>query len=182
MKNYYQILGVSETASDDEIRSAYRRLLQESLMDKERFDAVKQAFEALRTPDRRAAYDQSLLRADREESPSPGRKTGTARLNPSGLEPEKPAAPGYQGAGLRVGQIIQLADHLPDALGHFGIDGGDVIDGARDGGDRDIGELRNSMNIHVRWIPRGAALGFGSSVCHGHRLECVYSILQRMTT
>ncbi|MDR3709013.1 MAG: FHA domain-containing protein [Capsulimonadaceae bacterium] len=91
MKNYYQILGVSETASDEEIRSAYRRLLQESLMDKERFDSVKQAFEALRTPDRRSAYDQSLLRANQDETPSAARKTGTARLSAMS-EPEKTTA------------------------------------------------------------------------------------------
>ena len=89
MKNHYQILGVSETASDEEIRSAYRRLLQESLMDKERFDSVKQAFESLRTPDRRAAYDQSLLRTEHDEAPTPGKKTGTARLSAIGAEPEK---------------------------------------------------------------------------------------------
>lgn len=81
MKNHYQTLGVSETASDEEIRSAYRRLLQESLMDKERFDAVKQAFEALRTPDRRAAYDQGLLRAPQSDGMDSARKTGTARLS-----------------------------------------------------------------------------------------------------
>ncbi|HEY3331848.1 MAG TPA: FHA domain-containing protein [Capsulimonadaceae bacterium] len=80
MKNYYQTLGVAETASDDEIRSAYRRLLQESLMDKERFDAVKEAFEALRTPDKRADYDRSLEKSPAESQDS-ARKTGTARLS-----------------------------------------------------------------------------------------------------
>jgi len=79
MKNHYQTLGVSENASNEEIRSAYRRLLQESLMDKDRFDAVKLAFEALRTPDRRAAYDESLLRTPQADVPEAARKT-TNRL------------------------------------------------------------------------------------------------------
>jgi pSer/pThr/pTyr-binding forkhead associated (FHA) protein len=88
MKNYYQTLGVSELASEEEIRSAYRRLLQESLMDKERFDAVKEAFEALRTPDKRADYDRSLLK-NNVELPEGNRKTGTARLSRRAPEMER---------------------------------------------------------------------------------------------
>jgi len=37
-------------------------------MDKERFDAVKQAFEALKTPEKRAAYDQSLRVSEQPET------------------------------------------------------------------------------------------------------------------
>ncbi len=88
MKNYYQTLGVSELASEEEIRSAYRRLLQESLMDKDRFDAVKEAFEALRTPDKRADYDRSLLKTN-VELPEGNRKTGTARLSRRAPELER---------------------------------------------------------------------------------------------
>ena len=82
MKNYYQVLGVSDTASEDEIRSAYRRLLQESLMDKDRFDAIKEAFEALRTTERRADYDRSMQGAPRagNSASDSAERTGTARL------------------------------------------------------------------------------------------------------
>lgn len=84
MKNYYQVLGVTESASEDEIRSGYRRLLQESLMDKDRFDAIKEAFEALRTPERRAEYDRSLRSVSTKPlsaAADDAKKTGTARLS-----------------------------------------------------------------------------------------------------
>jgi pSer/pThr/pTyr-binding forkhead associated (FHA) protein len=79
MKNYYQTLGVQETASIDEIRSAYRRLLQASLEDKESFNMVKEAFEALRTPEKRAEYDQELLTSKSNNFASS--RTGTAMLS-----------------------------------------------------------------------------------------------------
>ena len=59
----YEVLGVSATASQDELRRAYRRLLRETHPDtggnSARFVAVQVAWERIGTPDVRAAYDRA---------------------------------------------------------------------------------------------------------------------------
>lgn len=62
-KNYYDILGVSKTASKDEIRRAYRKLAHELHPDKQggkadRFREVNEAYEALSDDTKRSQYDQ----------------------------------------------------------------------------------------------------------------------------
>ena len=64
-KDYYDTLGVKADATDAEVKSAYRRLARKYHPDvskeagaEERFKAVNEAYEALKDPDRRKAYDQ----------------------------------------------------------------------------------------------------------------------------
>jgi molecular chaperone DnaJ len=61
-KDYYQILGVERTASQDEIKRAFRKLAHEHHPDKggneAKFKEINEAYQALGDADKRARYDQ----------------------------------------------------------------------------------------------------------------------------
>src|ERR1019366_5671888 len=66
MSDFYDVLGVERTASDDEIKASYRRLAMQfhpdrnngSAESEERFKALTEAYDVLRDPQKRAAYDR----------------------------------------------------------------------------------------------------------------------------
>jgi DnaJ-class molecular chaperone len=65
MKDYYEILGVSKTASDQEIKAAYRKQALEWHPDRnkspeasDRFKQVNKAYEVLSNPQKKQMYDQ----------------------------------------------------------------------------------------------------------------------------
>ena len=110
-KDYYKTLGVSEKASQEEIKKAYRQLALKYHPDKnkgdkkaeERFKEISEAYEVLKDPEKRKKYDR--LGADWEQYQDAG-------------------APGsgFSGAwsGSPGGQTFHFEGDLGDLFGNTG--------------------------------------------------------------
>ena len=80
-RDYYGIMGVERTASAEDIKRAYRKLARRYHPDvskepkaEERFKEIGEAYEVLRDPEKRAAYDRlgSQWQAQQDFTPPPG--------------------------------------------------------------------------------------------------------------
>jgi len=121
-KDYYKIMGVEKTATQDEIKRAYRKLARKYHPDvskesdaEARFKEVGEAYEVLKDPEKRAAYDQlgANWQAGQEFHPPPGWDAGFE----------------FSGGGFTGGNAADFSDFFESLFGGVGGGGG----GARAG-------------------------------------------------
>ncbi len=123
-KDYYEILGVPRTASAEEIKRAYRRLARKYHPDvsketqaAEKFKDIAEAYQTLKDPEKRAAFDQLGQPRSGEQFRPPPDWQARYRDSPSSFE-DMDLADLF--SGLRSGRF-----HAGQASAHFAIDGQD---------------------------------------------------------
>jgi curved DNA-binding protein len=171
-QDYYQTLGVSKTATSDEIRKAYRKLARENHPDAkpdnpqaaEKFKRIQEAYDVLSDEKKRPLYDR--FGSDFEHV---GRAGAAGGANPFG-------GGGFQGFGGGGGSPIDLGD----LFGQGGIDLGDIFGGAMPGGGtggRGRGrrgasrgaDLRTTVTVPFETAVRGGSVDVG--IDRGGRTE-----------
>lgn len=119
-KSYYDILGVSKSASADEIKRAYRKKAHEFHPDKgtgneEKFKEANEAYQVLSDASKRQQYDQFGTTA--EEASRSGRGGGFGGFSGQGYNPFE----GFSGAGFggmgQGGMEFDLGDIFSDLFG-----------------------------------------------------------------
>jgi curved DNA-binding protein len=122
-KDYYSILGVSKSASADDIKKAFRKLARQYHPDvnpgdkvaEAKFKEVNEAYEVLSDTDKRKKYDQYgqyWRQAEQAGAGARGRSTYTYTGNPAGFE------------DFEFGRYDSFEEFINDLLGRAGGGGG----------------------------------------------------------
>jgi curved DNA-binding protein len=142
-RDYYKILGVERAATADQIKTAYRRLARKFHPDvskepnaEARFKEMQEAYEVLRDPQKRAAYDQlgSEWKSGQQFRPPPDWGSGFEFSGaPQGARGRRRAAPGV-GAAAQDGSFSQeeFSDFFSSLFGGGSPFGGATARAARD--------------------------------------------------
>ena len=148
-KDYYETLGVTRGAKDEEIKKAYRKLARRYHPDlnphdkraEEKFKEIQEAYEVLGDSEKRNRYDQlgANWKAGADFRPPPGWQ--------GGFQTEfdlRDIFGGQQGFGTRRGGFSDFFESI------FGRMGGDAMGGAGRGGTRQSrGRARNRQRVET---------------------------------
>ncbi|MGF1527603.1 MAG: DnaJ C-terminal domain-containing protein [Candidatus Competibacterales bacterium] len=116
-KDYYQIMGVERDATQDEIKRAYRKLARKYHPDvskeadaEDRFKEVGEAYEVLKDPEKRAAYDRlgTNWQTNQDFKPPPDWNQGFE----------------FHGGGFTAGDADQFSDFFESLFGRGASGGG----------------------------------------------------------
>jgi len=88
MENWYQILGVSYEASDDEIKASYRKLAKQYHPDahpgdqecERHFKEISEAYSILSDPPKRKEYDEKFHQFNQKKKSTSTRETGNSHM------------------------------------------------------------------------------------------------------
>lgn len=163
MKNPYEVLGVAKNATDAEIKSAYRKLVLKYHPDKnsgdktseEKFKEVNNAYDLLKDPQKKAAYDQF---GDAAFGAGNGASAGHGfGGNPFG---------GNSGFSFNMNGF-DMSDMMDEVLKGFGFGGGQN----RPEGGRDLLH-KIDISLHDAYFGKTETIRFDSQVkcekCGGH--------------
>jgi curved DNA-binding protein len=188
-RDYYEILGVKRGAAADEMKRAYRKLARKYHPDvskeknaENKFKEVQEAYEVLRDPDKRAAYDQlgHDFRNGQQFRPPPD---WSQRF-------------GQTGGGQRFSDLNGFSDFFASLFGGAGMGGAGM--GAGGAPDTDAGQLevtveeafagtkrRVTLNEHGRQrqvdvqIPAGVTEGQSLRIAGVGRTSLIFRIRLR---
>ncbi len=139
-QDYYEVLGVSRNATQDEIQKAYRKLarkyhpdMNKSSEAEERFKKIGEAYEVLRDPEKRKRYDAlgDNWQAGQDFTPPPGwedifrggnRGTGGAGFGFDDFGGFADSIFGRSGSARPGGQRTGFSDFFESIFGAFGAD------------------------------------------------------------
>jgi molecular chaperone DnaJ len=177
-KDFYNVLGVSSTASQDEIKKAYRKLAKKNHPDAnasdakaaERFKEISEANNVLSDPAKRKQYDE-MRRYGAFDGASGGFGGGRSRAGGTG---------GFGGGRSRGGeQTINFQDFDIGGLGGLGdlfssmFGGGEAREASRPRGPERGDTVEASLDIPFRTAARGGKVPIELEVreecptCHG---------------
>ncbi|WP_298913644.1 DnaJ C-terminal domain-containing protein [uncultured Algimonas sp.] len=190
-KNPYDLLGVKKTATDKEIRSAYRKLAKKLHPDvnpddeasAERFKEVTAAYNLLSNEDLRKQYDTGQIdEQGQQKNPFAG-AGGFGQRGGSGGPGFDTGFGGFEGFGARGGGGTQMGqDEMSDLFGSlFGMNTGPFAGGMRGGMNRprkgaDVQytvalDLSEALKGGMRQLPSGTKVRIPAGVRDGQSLR-----------